>query len=100
METTGLRCEAALEFLKKGAPGSGIVSAMADRMTQRTYEVNFQLRLMAKDVRYAQAAAAQRGIELSMAAPVEGMFRKAQEQGYGEKDMSSVVEVVRRAQSQ
>ncbi|HEX3987531.1 MAG TPA: NAD(P)-dependent oxidoreductase [Acidobacteriaceae bacterium] len=100
IERTGLRREAALEFLKKGAPGSGIVSTMADRMTQRTYEVNFLLRLMAKDVRYAHAAAAQRGIELSMAGPVEGMFQKAEQQGYGEKDMSAVVEVVRRDQSQ
>jgi 3-hydroxyisobutyrate dehydrogenase len=98
IERTGLKREAALEFLRKGAPGSGIVSAMADRMTRRTYEVNFLLRLMAKDVRYAQAAAAQRGVELSTAEPVEAMFRKAQQQGYGEKDMSAVVEAVRGGQ--
>jgi 3-hydroxyisobutyrate dehydrogenase len=98
IERTGLKREAALEFLRKGAPGSGIVSAMADRMTRRTYEVNFLLRLMAKDVRYAQAAAAQRGVELSTAEPVEAMFRKAQQQGYGERDMSAVVEAVRGGQ--
>lgn len=98
MERTALKREPALEFLKKGAPGSGIVSTMADRMTQRTYEVNFLLRLMVKDVRYAQAAAAQRNVELSMAWPVEAMFSKAQQQGYGEKDMSAVVEVIRRSE--
>lgn len=95
MERTGLDREAALEFLKKGAPGSGIVNTMADRMTKRTYEVNFLLRLMAKDVRYAQAAAAGCGVTLTMAEPVEAMFRAAQEQGQGEKDMSAVVEAVR-----
>lgn len=95
IERTGLNREAALEFLKKGAPGSGILHAMAERMTERTYDVNFLLRLMTKDVRYAQAAAAQRGVELSTAEPVEAIFRKAQEQGHGEQDMSAVVEVVR-----
>jgi 3-hydroxyisobutyrate dehydrogenase len=98
IERTGLNRETALEFLKKGAPASGIVNAMADRMTKRTYEVNFLLRLMAKDVRYARAAAAQRGVKLSMAEPAEAMFRKAQEQGYGEQDMSAVVEAIRHAE--
>jgi 3-hydroxyisobutyrate dehydrogenase len=95
MERTGLQREAALEFLKKGAPGSGIVSAMADRMTRRTYEVNFLLRLMAKDVRYAQAAAAERGVQLSTAKPAEAMLQKAEQLGHGSQDMSAVVEVVR-----
>jgi 3-hydroxyisobutyrate dehydrogenase len=98
MERTGLHRDAALDFLKKGAPGSGIVSTMADRMTQRTYEVNFLLRLMAKDVRYARAAAARCGVDLSTAEPAEAMLRKAQEQGYGDQDMSAVVEVVRQGQ--
>jgi 3-hydroxyisobutyrate dehydrogenase len=96
MEQTGLRLDTALEFLKRGAPGSGILSAMSDRMTSRTYEVNFLLRLMAKDQRYARAAAAQLGVDVSMASPVLELFEQAEEQGLGEKDMSAVVEVVRR----
>jgi 3-hydroxyisobutyrate dehydrogenase len=98
IERTGLKRDIALEFLKKGAPGSGILSAMADRMTRRTYEVNFLLRLMAKDLRYAQAAAAQRGVDLSMAEPAEVLFGEAQQQGLGGKDMSAVVEVLRKDQ--
>jgi 3-hydroxyisobutyrate dehydrogenase len=95
IERTGLNREAALEFLKKGAPGSGILNTMADRMTKRTYEVNFLLRLMAKDVQYAHAAAAQLGVDLSTARPAAALFRKAQEKGHGEQDMSAVAEVVR-----
>jgi 3-hydroxyisobutyrate dehydrogenase len=95
MERTGLKRDVALEFLKKGAPGSGILNAMSERMTQRTYEVNFLLRLMAKDLRYAQGAAAQMGVDLSMAKAAEVMFQKAQQEGQGERDMSAVVEVVR-----
>jgi 3-hydroxyisobutyrate dehydrogenase len=95
MERTGLRLDTALDFLKRGAPGSGILSAMSERMTRRTYDVNFLLRLMAKDVRYAHAAAEKLGIDLSMSSSAEELFRKAQEVGLGEKDMSAVVEVVR-----
>jgi 3-hydroxyisobutyrate dehydrogenase len=97
MEQTGLRLETALEFLKRGAPGSGILSAMSERMTSRTYDVNFLLRLMAKDLRYARAAAAQLGINVTMSSPAQELFRQAEEQGLGEKDMSAVVEIVRRA---
>ncbi len=97
MEQTGLRLETALDLLKRGAPGSGILSAMSERMTQRTYEVNFLLRLMAKDQRYAHAAASQMGVDASMASSALKLFEQAEEQGLGEKDMSAVVEVVRRA---
>lgn len=97
MEQTGLRLDAALDFLKRGAPGSGIVSAMSDRMTQRTYEVNFLLRLMAKDIRYARDAAAVLGVELKSSSPALELFREAEDQGFGEKDMSAVAEVVRGA---
>lgn len=99
IERTDLNRDAALEFLKKGAPGSGILSAMAERMTRRTYEVNFLLRLMAKDLRYAHAAAAQRAAGLSMAETAQVMFDHAEQQGLGEKDMSAVMEIFRANQS-
>lgn len=95
IERTRLERDAALDFLKRGAPGSGILSTMAERMTERKYEVNFLLRLMTKDLRYAHAAAAQLGITLSTSSAAEDLFSKAQDRGDGEKDMSAVVEVVR-----
>lgn len=95
IERSGLRRETALEFLKKGAPGSGIFTAMADRMTRRTYEVNFLLRLMEKDLRYAREAAAREGVALTTSAPAEELLRQAQQQGLGEMDISAVVETVR-----
>lgn len=96
IERTDLKRDAALAFLKKGAPGSGILNAMADRMTQQNYdEVNFLLRLMAKDMRYAKAAAAQLGVQLTTVEPVGLLFERAQQHGQGDKDMSAVAEVVR-----
>jgi 3-hydroxyisobutyrate dehydrogenase len=97
IERTGIRLDSALDFLKRGAPGSGILAAMSDRMTRRTYDVNFLLRLMEKDLRYARAAAAQLGIDVSTSSPAQELFRQAEDQGLGDKDMSAVVEVIRRA---
>ena len=96
IERTGLKRDAALAFLKKGAPASRILSAMADRMTQQNYdEVDFLLWLMEKDMRYAKAAAAQLGVPLTTEEPVEQLFKKAQQHGLGDKDMSAVAEAVR-----
>jgi 3-hydroxyisobutyrate dehydrogenase len=95
---TELNRETAVDFLKRGAPGSGILNTMADRMTEGKYEVNFLLRLMAKDLRYAQAAAAERGVRLSTGESAEQLFAAAQQQGHGDQDMSAVVEVVRAAE--
>ena len=81
MERTGLRLDSALDFLKRGAPGSGILSAMSERMTRRTYDVNFLLRLMAKDLRYARAAAAQLGIDVSTSSPAQDLFRQSRRTG-------------------
>ena len=95
IERSHLNREQALEVLKTGAPGSGIFNAMSQRMTDRTYEVNFLLRLMNKDIRYAQAAAADYGVALTTAATTQKLFDKAEQQGLSEKDMSAVFEVVR-----
>ncbi len=95
VERTDLNRGQALDFLKTGAAGSGILTAMTDRMTARTYEVNFLLRLLKKDLRYAQHAAADKGVILTTAAVTEALFDKAETQGLGEKDMSAVIEVLR-----
>ncbi|HEY8996712.1 MAG TPA: NAD(P)-dependent oxidoreductase [Edaphobacter sp.] len=95
IERTSLNRAQALEVLKTGAPGSGIFNAMSQRMVDRTYEVNFLLRLLNKDVRYAEAAAAEHGVKLTTATATLDLLNQAEQQGLGEKDMSAVVEVIR-----
>lgn len=95
IERTGLSRGTALDFLKRAAPGSPIFATMAERMTRRTYDVHFLLRLIEKDLRYAHAAAAKLGVELSMSSAAEKLFRAAREKGWGDKDMSAVLEAVR-----
>lgn len=95
IEHSNLNRAQALEVLKTGAPGSGIFNAMSDRMTARTYEVNFALRLLNKDVRYAEAAAAEHGVRLTTATATQDLLNQAEQQGLGDKDMSAVIEVIR-----
>jgi 3-hydroxyisobutyrate dehydrogenase len=95
IERTSLDRAQALQFLNGGAAGSNIFKAMSERMTARTYEVNFLLRLMEKDLRYAQHAAAAKEIELTTAACSRTLFEQAEAEGYGERDMAAIVEVLR-----
>ena len=95
LERSGLDRDKALGILKAGAPGSPLLSGISARMTSRDYTVNFLLKLMAKDLQYAHAAASESGVELTTAANARLLFEQAISAGYGEQDMSSVVEPLR-----
>jgi 3-hydroxyisobutyrate dehydrogenase len=97
LERSGLDAEKALDLLKRGAPGSPLLANLSARMMSRDYSVNFYLKLIVKDLRYAGEAAAESGVELSTAANARSLFERAAIEGYGEKDMSAVVEPIRKA---
>jgi 3-hydroxyisobutyrate dehydrogenase len=97
LERSGLDRDRALEVLKSGAPGSPLLAAISARMTTRDYTVNFLLSLMAKDLQYAHAAAAETGIDLTTATNAHSLFDLAISQGYGGKDMSAIIETMRSA---
>ncbi|MEG9437317.1 NAD(P)-dependent oxidoreductase [Edaphobacter sp. HDX4] len=95
LEHSGLDREKALEVLKTGAPGSPLLANISARMTSGENTVNFLLSLMAKDLSYAHAAAAQTGVELTTATNAKELFDRAAAAGYSDRDMSAVVEVLR-----
>jgi 3-hydroxyisobutyrate dehydrogenase len=95
IERSGLDREQALTFLRSGAPGSPLLANLSARMTSRDYSVNFHLKLMSKDLQYAGEAAAESGVELTTAANARGLFERAVAQGYGDTDMSAVIEPLR-----
>jgi 3-hydroxyisobutyrate dehydrogenase len=95
IERSSLDRAQALQFLNGGAAGSNIFKSMSERMIARTYDVNFLLRLMGKDLRYAQHAAAAKEIELTTAACSRRLFEQAEAEGYGERDMAAIIEVLR-----
>jgi 3-hydroxyisobutyrate dehydrogenase len=95
IERSGLDREKALAFLKTGAGGSPVIGAVSARMVSQIYGVNFLLRLMAKDLRYAETEAARCDIELTTAETARKLFEVAVAHGFGEEDMASVIEPLR-----
>jgi 3-hydroxyisobutyrate dehydrogenase len=95
IERSGLNEEVALDALCNGAAGSPLLKTVSQRMTKREYQVNFLLRLLEKDLRYALEDAKQSGIPLhTVEAPIQ-LLEQARKLGFGEKDMASVVEQFR-----
>lgn len=95
IERSGLDRDKALDVLKSGAPGSPLLGAISARMTSQNYTVNFLLKLMCKDLLYAQQAAAETGVDLTTAATAQALFEHAIQQGHAEQDMSAVIEPIR-----
>lgn len=95
IERAGLDREKALSVLKSGAPGSPLLGAISARMVNQTYTVNFLLKLMAKDLLYAQNEAEQYNVDLKTAEVARNLFETAIQQGLGDKDMASVIEPLR-----
>jgi 3-hydroxyisobutyrate dehydrogenase len=86
----------AAAVLAGGAPGGPLVKMVAQRMLDRAYEPNFFVPLMAKDLGYAQRTFARAGIELKSAAAARERFVEADRAGMGQKDIASIVELLRR----
>ena len=95
IERSGLDREKALSILKAGAPGSPLLGAISARMVNHDYTVNFLLKLMTKDLQYAQAAAASCDVNLKTAEVARSLFEAAIAKGFGEADMASVIEPLR-----
>jgi 3-hydroxyisobutyrate dehydrogenase len=95
IERSGLDCNKALSILKNGAPGSPLLGAIAERMASQNYAVNFLLRLMAKDLAYAESEASGSGVHLKTSEAARSLFESAIAKGFGEEDMASVIEPLR-----
>jgi len=93
IDAGGLDRAKAVSILTGGAPGSGIVKRIADRMAADDFTPNFALRWMAKDIAYAQGDASKKGISLQTAAAALSVFQRAIAEGYGDEDFSAVSKV-------
>jgi 3-hydroxyisobutyrate dehydrogenase len=63
--------------------------------SDRGYEGGFLAKLMLKDLKLAQAAAASAGAATPMGAQAEGLFALFERLGYGDKDFSGVLQMLR-----
>lgn len=96
IERSGLDRDKALEVLKSGAPGSPLLAAMSTRMVNRDYTVNFLLKLLSKDMLYAKNEASECHVDLKTAETARSLMEAAIAEGYGDQDMSSVIEPLRK----
>jgi 3-hydroxyisobutyrate dehydrogenase len=95
-ERLGVDVDKAMKVLGDGAPGSPLVKTLGGRMTARNYEVHFDLRLMAKDLRYALEMGAEAKLPLRTVQAALELFREAADSKKDEKrDMSAIVELLR-----
>jgi 3-hydroxyisobutyrate dehydrogenase len=99
IDAGGLDRTKALSILTGGAPGSGIVKRIAERVTTNDYAPAFALRWMAKDISYAIADASQRKIALQTAAAAFSIFQQAVAEGYGDEDFSAITKSAARTKN-
>jgi len=90
IDAGGLDRARAVSILTGGAPGSGIVKRMADRIAANDFTPNFALRWMAKDLAYAMGDASNKGVPLQTAAAALSVFKRAIAEGHGDEDFSAV----------
>ena len=90
IDAAGLDRAEAIPIITEGAPGSGIIRRMVDRMASNDFTPNFALRWMAKDLTYAVRVASERGLSLQTAAVALSIFQGAVADGYGDEDFAAV----------
>jgi 3-hydroxyisobutyrate dehydrogenase len=91
----GLDFDKASSVLTGGAPGSPLVKVISARSAAGNSDVNFVLRLMAKDLGYAQEEAERSGLRVETAASALAVFKRAIAKGHGDEDFSAVIKAVR-----
>src|SRR6266478_310357 len=92
ISNSGLDRSKAVGVLTSGAPGSPLLKIISARAAAADFTPNFELRLMAKDLRYAVEEAARSGLTLQTATAAHEIFMHAIAAGHGEKDFSAVLE--------
>jgi 3-hydroxyisobutyrate dehydrogenase len=93
IDAGGLNRTKAMSILTNGAPGSGIVKRVAERVAANEYTPNFMLRWMAKDLAYALGEGSARNVPLQTAAAASSIFQRAVAEGHGDEDFSAVTKV-------
>lgn len=100
IEAGGLDRNKAISVLTNGAPGSPLVKIISARAAAQDFAPNFELRLMTKDLRYAdEESQRMRQHSMEIAASARKVFEQAIAAGYGEKDFSAILQAVSKNRS-
>ena len=91
IHASGLDPEKSMSVLTGGAPASPVIKLISGRAASGDKDINFVLRLMAKDISYARDEAKRAGLTAETSSAALEIFKKAIEKGYGDEDFSAVV---------
>ena len=94
IQAGGLDPEKSLSVLTGGAPASPLIKLISARAASGDKDTNFILRLMAKDLGYARDEAKRSGLTSQTSSAALEIFKMAIEKGYGDMDVSAVVNSV------
>jgi 3-hydroxyisobutyrate dehydrogenase len=92
----GLDPEKSLSVLTGGAPASPLIKLISARAASGDKDTNFILRLMAKDLGYARDEAKRAGLTAETSSAALEIFKTAIDKGYGDMDVSAVVNSLRK----
>jgi 3-hydroxyisobutyrate dehydrogenase len=91
----GIDLAQAAELIKNSATASPMVVGKLPRIMDRRYaDPDFALKLMRKDVGYANALAKALGVNLEVVPAVMGIYERAEAKGLGESDTAAVRDAV------
>ena len=91
----GIDLAQATELIKGGVSASPMVLNKIGRMSERRYDTpDFSLKLMQKDVGYAEALARKFGLKLDMIEAVDAVYRRGAAKELGELDVAAIKEAI------
>jgi 3-hydroxyisobutyrate dehydrogenase len=91
VDVSGLDRGKCISILANSALASPLIKRMLASMAADDFTPNFPLKLMTKDIGYAIAEAAAKGLTLQTAEPALEVFKHAVGEGLGDQDFSAVV---------
>jgi len=91
----GIDLAQATELIKTGVSASPMVLNKIARISERRYDApDFSLKLMQKDVGYAEAMAHKFGLKLDMIEAVDAVYRRGAAKQLGELDVAAIKEAI------
>lgn len=94
-DTQGLSGAALLDALSGGPMGAGLYQMKGSMMLDGSFDKQFPVDLMFKDLNLVLDSAGQANLPLPMTAAVRETFSAARGLGYGDEDMAAVIKVLR-----
>ena len=95
VERSSLDRDRTMAFLIGGAMGSPVVKVVAERMLAADFTTNFSVKLLAKDLKYAEAEGRKLDIELTTARTALEVLDRAVREGHGDEDMAAAIRPLR-----